>query len=102
MPLYDHLELSKVFTDLDEKLRLLLETVVPTNVVSLPLKHVNNTIYATAIDQDKYLNNTRMYLAISADTSEDIDHPQGSATGEGVLGHSHRSAHQHALCPALR
>jgi type VI secretion system protein ImpJ len=71
LPLYDHLNLSKVFTDLDEKLRILLETVVPTNVVSLPLKHVNNTIYATAIDQDKYLKNTRMYLAINADTSED-------------------------------
>jgi type VI secretion system protein ImpJ len=71
LPMYDHLNLSKVFTDLDEKLRLLLETVVPTNVVSLPLKHVNNTIYATAIDQDKYLNNTRMYLAISAETAED-------------------------------
>jgi len=71
LPLYDHLNLSKVFTDLDEKLRLLLETVVPTNVVSLPLKHVNNTIYATAIEQDKYLNNTRMYLAISAETGED-------------------------------
>ena len=63
--------MSKVFTDLDEKLRILLETVVPTNVVSLPLKQVNNTIYATAIDQDKYLNNTRMYLAISAETSEE-------------------------------
>ena len=47
LPLYDHLELSKVFHDLDQKLRLLLETVVPTNVVSLPLKHVKNTIYAT-------------------------------------------------------
>ncbi len=71
LPLYDHLNLSKVFTDLDEKLRLLLETVVDTNVVSLPLKHVNNTIYATAIEQDKYLANTRMYLAISAETAED-------------------------------
>jgi type VI secretion system protein ImpJ len=71
LPLYDHLNLSKVFTDLDEKLRLLLETVVPTNVVSLPLKHVNHTIYATAIEQDKYLNNTRMYLAISAEAAED-------------------------------
>jgi type VI secretion system protein ImpJ len=71
LPLYDHLNLSKVFTDLDEKLRLLLETVVPTNVVTLPLKHVNNTIYATDIEQDKYLNNTRMYLAISAETAED-------------------------------
>ena len=61
----------KVFSELDEKLRILLETVVPTNVVSLPLKQVNNTIYATAVDQDRYLANTRMYLAISADSSEE-------------------------------
>jgi type VI secretion system protein ImpJ len=39
--------------------------------VSLPLKQVNNTIYATAVDQDRYLTNTRMYLAISADASDD-------------------------------
>lgn len=71
LPLYDHANLSGVFTDLDEKLRLLLETVVPTNVVSLPLSHVRNTIYATAIDQDKYLANTRMYLAVAADTTEE-------------------------------
>jgi type VI secretion system protein ImpJ len=71
LPLYDHLNLSKVFTDLEEKLRMLLETVVPNNVVSLPLKQVKNTIYATAVDQDKYLANTRMYLAFSADTSEE-------------------------------
>ncbi len=71
LPLYDHGNLSKVFTDLDEKLRMLLETVVPTNVVSLPLKVVSSTIYATAVDQDKYLNNTRMYLALSADASEE-------------------------------
>ncbi len=71
LPLYDHLNLSKVFSDLDEKLRMLLEAVVDKNVVSLPLKQLKNTIYATAIDQDKYLTNTRMYLAFSADTSED-------------------------------
>jgi type VI secretion system protein ImpJ len=71
LPLYDHADLSKVYTELDEKLRVLLETVVPTNVVSLPLKVVSNTIYATAVDQDKYLKNTRMYLAIGADVSEE-------------------------------
>jgi len=71
LPLYDHQDLSKAFTDLEEKLHILLDTTVKTNVVSLPLKHVKNTIYATAIDQDKYLKNTRMYLAFSADTSED-------------------------------
>ena len=71
LPLYDHSDLGRVFTDLEEKLRLLLETVVPTNVVSLPLKYVKGTIYATAIDQDKYLANTRMYLAIAADSTDE-------------------------------
>lgn len=71
LPLYDHAELSQVFSVLDEKLRVLLETVVPTNAVSLPLTHVRNTIYATAIDQDRYLNNTRMYLAVAADAPEE-------------------------------
>jgi len=70
LPAYDHDDLGACFTALDEKLRLLLETVVPTNFVSLPLKLVQPSIYATAIDNDKYLVNTKMYLAIGAETSQ--------------------------------
>jgi type VI secretion system protein ImpJ len=70
LPLYDHDNLGACFTDLDEKLRALLETVVPSNVVSLPLKLTQPSIYATALANDKYLYNTRMYLAISADLPE--------------------------------
>ncbi len=65
--MYDHENLGDCYTDLDEKLRTLLETVVPSNFVSLPLKLTQPSIYATAISNDKYLVNTRMYLAISAD-----------------------------------
>jgi type VI secretion system protein ImpJ len=71
LPLYAHENLGPVFAELDEKVRALLETVVPTNLVSLPLKQVQNSIYATAIEQDKYLANTRLYLAVSAETSEE-------------------------------
>ena len=71
LPLYVHDSLGPVFADLDEKLHSLLETVVPTNLVSLPLKQVKGSIYATAIDNEKLLANTRMYLAVSAETSED-------------------------------
>jgi type VI secretion system protein ImpJ len=71
LPLYAHDSLGPIFTELDEKLRALLETVVPTNLVSLPLKLVQNSIYAAAIDNDKYLANTRMYLAVSAEASEE-------------------------------
>lgn len=67
LPLYDHNELGSCFADLDEKLRTLLETVVPSNFVSLPLKLVQPSIYATTLDEDKYLVGTRMYLAVASD-----------------------------------
>ena len=70
MPVYEHDELGRIFAELDEKLRLLLETVVDTNLVSLPLKLVRSSVYATAIDHEKYLVNTRLYLAFNAETSE--------------------------------
>jgi type VI secretion system protein ImpJ len=66
LPLYNHDELAVCFDDLDEKLRLLLETV-ESNFVSLPLKLVQPFIYATTIDDDKYLVGTRMYLAIASE-----------------------------------
>ena len=44
--------------------------MVPSNFVSLPLKLVQPSIYATSIDNDKYLVNTKMYLAVSAETSQ--------------------------------
>jgi type VI secretion system protein ImpJ len=69
-PRYEHDNLAGCFTDLDDKIRILLETVVPTNFVSLPLKLVQPSIYATSIADDKYLHNTRLYLAVSAEMPE--------------------------------
>lgn len=70
LPKYDHDDPEPAFTELDEKVRTLLETVVPSNFISLPLKLVSPHIYATALADDKYFRNTRMYLAISADMNE--------------------------------
>lgn len=69
LPLYDHDNLGPNFTELDEKLRFLLETVVPSNFVSLPLKPVQTSIYATSIERDDYFRDTKMYLAIRADAT---------------------------------
>jgi type VI secretion system protein ImpJ len=70
LPTYDHDALSFCFADLDEKLRLLLETVVPSNFVSLPLKMIQQAVYGTSIPDDKYLKNTKMYLAINAEMNQ--------------------------------
>ncbi len=70
LPKYRHENLSECFTELDEKIRYLLDTVVPSNFVSLPLKLVQPSIYATPIADDKYLHNTRMYLSINAEMTD--------------------------------
>jgi type VI secretion system protein ImpJ len=70
LPAYDHDNLGPRFRDLDEKLRILLETVVPSNFVALPLKYVQPSIYATPLEQESYVVHTRMYLAISAETPQ--------------------------------
>jgi type VI secretion system protein ImpJ len=71
LPTYSHEDLGPCLGSLDETLRELLATVVPSNCVSLPLKLVQPSIYACALDDDKYLKNTRMYLAVSAKMKRD-------------------------------
>ena len=70
LPKYEHDELGFCFEDLDEKIRLLLETVVPSNFISLPLTLQQPSIYATALADDKYLRNTKMYLAVHAEAND--------------------------------
>lgn len=70
LPSYDHDDLAACFTDLDEKLRELLATVVPSHCVSLPLRQVQPLVYATAIDQDRYFGAVQMYLAVSAEANQ--------------------------------
>jgi len=67
LPAYSHEQLGLCFGELDRLIRIMLETVIPSNFVSLPLKMVRDTIYATPIDKDAYFENSRFYLAIAAD-----------------------------------
>jgi type VI secretion system protein ImpJ len=70
LPSYDHEDLSGCFSELDAKVRELLETVVPSNCVSLPLRQVQPLIHATAIDQERYFQAVQVYLAVSADANQ--------------------------------
>ncbi|MDQ2899896.1 MAG: type VI secretion system baseplate subunit TssK [Acidobacteriota bacterium] len=65
LPAYDHADLSSCFAELEGKLKLLLETVVPDNFISFALKRVRSSVYSTALTDEKYLSQT-MYLAVSA------------------------------------
>ena len=65
LPTYEHENLSECFPKLDTTLRELLETVVPATTVSLPMKLVQPSIYAAALDQEKYLAAPQIYLAMT-------------------------------------
>jgi type VI secretion system protein ImpJ len=67
LPTYNHEQLGTCFGELDRLIRLMLETVVPSNFVALPLKLSRDTIYATSIDKDAYFEGSKFYLAVSAD-----------------------------------
>jgi type VI secretion system protein ImpJ len=67
LPTYNHEQLGVCFVELDRLIRIMLDTVIPSNFIALPLKHVRDTIYATSIDKDAYFENSRFYLAVSAD-----------------------------------
>jgi len=70
LPKYDHNDLSTCFRELEAKLRLLLDTVVPSNFVALPLKYIQPSIYGTPLESDKYLINTHMYLAVNSEMNQ--------------------------------
>lgn len=67
LPSYEHDNLSACLTRVDTQLRELLETVVPANAVSIPMKLVQPSVYAAAIDQDKYLAAPQIFLALSVE-----------------------------------
>lgn len=71
LPAYDHTALGACFRQLDEQVRELLETVVPASYVALPLRETEPSIYATAIEQDRYLAAPAIYLAVQARVKPD-------------------------------
>jgi len=64
LPVYSHTDLSGCFSQLGAQVLELLETVVPTTHVSLPLRLVESSVFATAVDDDRYLKAPEIYLAV--------------------------------------
>jgi type VI secretion system protein ImpJ len=101
LPQYKHEDLGSCFTDLEQKIQFLLKTVIPTHFVSLSLKLAKPSIHATSIDNDSYLHNTRLYLAVSCDLRDaDLITRAPQLMKVGAAGHL-EDIIQHAL-PGLK
>ncbi|MFN7945861.1 MAG: type VI secretion system baseplate subunit TssK [Blastocatellia bacterium] len=67
---YDHDNLFVVFDHLDRLICRLLEVVIPTRCVAIPLERISQTIYAGRVPDDLLQMETAYYLAIQAQLPE--------------------------------
>jgi type VI secretion system protein ImpJ len=70
LPIYDHRNLGECFEKLDEHIRTHLETIVPTNCVSIPLTKVADYFYEGDINDSRVLGRARWVLGVRARVGE--------------------------------
>ena len=66
LPDYDHNDLGRCFTVLDGRIRDLLETVIPSKFVPVPLELRDRFIWSGSVTEDQHFRNSQFFLAISA------------------------------------
>ncbi len=71
LPRYIHTNLSETFSIIEEKLRMLLETVVPTRVQPIPLKQIRECLYSAQIPDETLLESGTFYMAVMAEVPEE-------------------------------
>jgi type VI secretion system protein ImpJ len=70
LPLYDHLNLDGCFGALDHHIRTHLETVVPTNVISIALNKTADYFYEGEVGDQRCLDRARWIFSIRCATGE--------------------------------
>lgn len=63
---YDHEDLHGTFSRLAADIRDMLETVIPTRCVPIPLESVRESLYAGRVSDDRLLAEADFYLAVRA------------------------------------
>src|SRR5690606_23503521 len=67
---YDHDDLYFTFYNLNAQLRELLETVIPSRCVQIPLEKTRETLYVGRVDDERLLKEAGFYLAVRAQMPE--------------------------------
>lgn len=70
LPKYDHRHLGECFEALDQHIRTHLETVVPTNCVSIPLTKTAECFYEGEVNDTRTLGRARWVFGIHASVGE--------------------------------
>jgi type VI secretion system protein ImpJ len=66
LPRYDHENLARTFSEIEARIRFLLETVIPTKYVIIPLEKTPQLWHLGHIHDDRLLKTAQFYLAANA------------------------------------
>ena len=67
---YEHTDLYFTFSQLAAEIRLLLETVIPTRCVPIPLENVRESLYVGRVEDERLLKEAAFFLGIRAQIPE--------------------------------
>ncbi len=67
---YQHEDLYATFSQLSLELRGLLETVIPTRCVQIPLESTRESVYVGRVTDDRLLDTAEFYLGVTAKIPE--------------------------------
>lgn len=67
---YDHDDLYLTFSTLSAQLKELLETVIPSRCVPIPLEKTRDTLYVGRVDDERLLKEAAFYLAVRGQMPE--------------------------------
>jgi type VI secretion system protein ImpJ len=65
LPDYDHDDLGSCFTSLDQKVRDLLETVIKTKCIAIPLQVTDKLVWSGRVADERYLKDSQFILSVS-------------------------------------
>ncbi len=65
-PDYNHNALGDCYSALDEKIRALLETAIPSKCISIPLSLVEKSVFGGVVAKDEYFRKSQFFLSVSA------------------------------------
>ncbi|MBZ5653758.1 MAG: type VI secretion system baseplate subunit TssK [Acidobacteriia bacterium] len=71
LPDYDHDNLGECFSLLDLRVRDLLETVLPSKCVTIPLQLTEKLVWSGGIADERYLKDSQFILSVSANIAVD-------------------------------
>src|SRR5258706_6930697 len=71
LPDYDHENLGRSFTELDEKIRILLETAIPSKCIAVPLVVTEKSTWSGEIKDEQHFKKTQFYLSVGAQMGVD-------------------------------